>query len=217
MNSAPHNADNNITFYIDDTPIELIYVEGTDENGFIMGGESGYKDTLPEHPVCLSSYYIGKYPVTQALWEKIMGKEANTAHFQGDKNRPMENISYEDITKKEGFINKLNKNAQIQKQIAENEILNNIFKEKETSQFSFDLPSEAQWEYAAHARTEKYKYAGSDNIHEVAWYDKNSHSETKPVGLKKPNGLGIYDMSGNLLEWCKDWYDAEYYKKCLAE
>ena len=212
---------NNITLYLDDIAIELIYIEGTDENGFMMGGDSWRPDSHPIHPVCLSSYYIGQYVVTQALWEKVMGKKANISYFQGNKSNPVENVSWNDIMQEGGFLAKLNENKSLKAQIEQNEVLSKVFKDKDIATLSFQLPTEAQWEYAARGGKEewakKYRYSGGNDIHEVGWYFRHSDNEVHPVGLKKPNGLGIYDMSGNVFEWCKDGYNKDYYQKCLLK
>ena len=137
----------------------------------------------PVHRVSLSKYYIGETEVTQELWEVVMG--TNPSRFKGD-NLPVEQVSWDDI---QGFLKKLN----------------------ELTGKSFRLPTEAEWEYAARggSKSKGYKYAGGNNIDEVAWYDKNTNFKgTKPVKSKHANELGLYDMSGNVGEWCQDWYDS---------
>ena len=129
----------------------------------------------------LSDYYIAKYEVTQGLWKAVMG--SNPSYFKGD-NLPVENVSWKDCQK---FIKKLNK----------------------MTGKNFRLPTEAEWEYAARGgnKSRGYKYAGSNIIGGVAWYSDNSGSTTHPVGTKQANELGLYDMSGNVWEWCQDWHD----------
>ena len=163
--------------------IDMVRVEaGT----FTMGATPEMKDPFlwekPAHQVTLTNdYYIGKYEVTQALWKAVMGK--NPSNFKGD-NLPVEQVSWDDCQE---FINKLNK----------------ITGKK------FRLPTEAEWEYAARGgkKSRGYQYSGSNNISDVAWYDSNSGNKTHTVGSKQANELGIYDMSGNVLEWCQDWHD----------
>lgn len=145
---------------------------------FTMGGK--YKISKPVHQVTLSSYSIGKYEVTQEEWEAVMGY--NPSNFKGAK-RPVENVSW-DVCQE--FIRKLN----------------TITGKK------FRLPTEAEWEYAARGgnKSKKYKYAGSNTAGSIAWYNNNSNNETHNVGTKQANELGLYDMSGNVFEWCQDWY-----------
>jgi formylglycine-generating enzyme required for sulfatase activity len=156
--------------------IEMVFVEGGE---FIMG-DAEFEDA-PPHKVTVSSFYIGKYPVTQAQWEAVMGN--NPSEFKNCENCPVENVSWYDCQE---FIQKLN--AKTGK--------------------TYRLPTEAEWEYAARGgkRSKGYKYAGSNEIEAVAWYYKNNENKTHPVGQKSPNELGIYDMSGNVWEWCNDWY-----------
>ncbi len=139
----------------------------------------------PAHSVTLFGFYIGKYEVTQAQWEAIMG--GNPSYFKGD-NLPVENVSWNDIQE---FIQKLN---------------------QKTGE-RYRLPTEAEWEYAARGgnKSRGYKYSGSNDVGTVAWYYENSGRKTHPVGQKQPNELGIYDMSGNVQEWCQDWYNYSGY------
>jgi formylglycine-generating enzyme required for sulfatase activity len=163
---------------LNDFGIEMVYVKG---GTFQMGSNDGDSDEKPVHTVTVSDFYIGKYEVTQKQWREIMGN--NPSNFKNCDNCPVEMVSWNDVQE---FIKKLN---------------------QKTGK-NYRLPTEAEWEYAARGGSQSrgYKYAGSNNIGEVAWYDDNSSSKTHAVGGKKPNELGIYDMSGNVYEWCSDWY-----------
>ena len=161
--------------------IEMVFVKG---GTFTMGatseqGSGAASNEKPTHSVTLSDYYIGKYEVTQAQWRAVMGY--NPSGFKGD-NLPVENVSWDDV---QVFIQKLN----------------------EKSGKKFRLPTEAEWEYAARGgnQSKGYKYSGSDTLRDVAWYYDNTGNKTHPVGHKRPNELGIYDMSGNVWELCQDW------------
>ena len=148
----------------------------TSEQGSDAGG-----DEKPTRQVTLThNYYIGKTEVTQALWRAVMG--SNPSNFKGD-NLPVECVSWNDC---QTFISKLNA----------------------VTGKRFRLPTEAEWEFAARGgkKSKGYKYSGGNNLDNVAWYDDNSNNQTHAVGTKIPNELGIYDMSGNVYEWCSDWY-----------
>jgi formylglycine-generating enzyme required for sulfatase activity len=156
---------------------------------FTMGatpeqGDDSCGDELPAHKVTLGDFYMGIYPVTQEQWVKIMGN--NPSEFEGG-NLPVESVSWNDV---QLFIQKLNK----------------------MTGKNYQLPTEAEWEYAARGGNQSrgYKYSGSNDVNEVAWYRENSRS-THPVGTRIPNELGLYDMSGNVNEWCNDWYRCGYY------
>ena len=149
---------------------------------FQMGGDDVWKDEKPIHSVTITKpFFIGQYEVTQKQWREVMG--TNPSKFQGD-NRPVENVSWNDA---QDFMRKLN--------------------EKESTT-KYRLPTEAEWEFAARGSTQNnsYKFSGSSNVADVAVYTENSGRQTKPVGSLRPNELGIYDMSGNVYEWCSDWY-----------
>lgn len=145
------------------------------------------KDELPRRKVTITkAFYIGKYEVTQKQWKVVMG--GNPSFFKDD-NRPVENVSFNDVQK---FIRKLNS--------------------MESSQ-SYRLPTEAQWEYAARGGSTGIYIHGNSikGFKKYAWYFSNSKGKTRPVGRLEPNGFGLFDVIGNVWEWCSDWYDPEYY------
>jgi sulfatase modifying factor 1 len=169
---------------IKDIKNPMILVEG----GFFDMGSKEYDSEKPIHKVHLDSFLIGQYPITQKLYLAVM--EKNPSYFKGNLQNPVEEVSWDDA---QSFIEKLNS----------------------LTGEEFRLPTEAEWEYAARGGKhwkDKFEYAGANDIHSVGWYDENSADETKPVGLKQPNQLGIYDMSGNVYEWCQDWHSEDYYK-----
>ena len=143
-------------------------------------GECG-KDESPQREITLTDFYIGKYEVTQKEWFDIMGY--NPSEFKGCEDCPVEKVSWTEIQE---FISRLNAKTGNQ----------------------YRLPTEAEWEYAARggSKSQDFKFSGSNTIEDVAWYKGNSGSKTQPVGKKSPNELGLYDMSGNVFEWCQDWY-----------
>jgi TonB family protein len=157
---------------------EMIFVEG---GTFQMGSDSGEPDERPVHSVTLSSFNIGKYEVTQAQWKALMG--STRSYFKDCDDCPVEYVSWDDV---QDFIRKLN--VQTGK--------------------NYRLPTEAEWEYAARGGkySKGYTYSGSNDLNAVAWYADNSGSKTHIVGGKQANELGIYDMTGNVWEWCYDLY-----------
>ena len=170
----------NGTLTVNGIKYNMVWVDGgTFRMGATSEQGSEISDEKPVHSVTLSGYYIGKTEVTQALWQAVMG--SNPSYFEGD-DLPVEQVSWDDCQE---FIRKLN---------------------SLTGQ-NFRLPTEAEWEFACRGgnNSRGYKYSGSNYIDNVAWYDGNSGKKTHPVATKSPNELGIYDMSGNVFEWCSDW------------
>jgi sulfatase modifying factor 1 len=157
---------------------EMVFVEG---GTFQLGSETGEYDQRPVHTVILSSFNIGKFEVTQAQWKAIMG--SNPSYFKDCDQCPVEQVSWNDV---QDFIRKLN--AQTGK--------------------NYRLPTEAEWEYAAKGgkSSKGYTYSGSNDLNSVAWNSENSGFKTHAVGGKQANELGVYDMTGNVWEWCSDWY-----------
>lgn len=184
----PNNGSDQ-TFTVNDVSFTMKCVEG---GTFWMGaqrnnpfGQNYDSETLdgenPVHSVTVSTFYMGETEVTQELWQAVMGN--NPSYFSGT-NLPVEKVSWNDVVYE--FLPALN---------------------ALTGQ-NFRLPTEAEWEYAARGgnKDRGYKYAGSNKIGNVAWYMDNSNSETHPVATKSPNSLGLYDMTGNVKEWCSDWF-----------
>ena len=171
----------NKTFTVNGVSFTMVPVEG---GTFQMGSNDGEIREKPVHSVTLSDYYIGQTEVTQELWQAVMGSNPSYYRFEGAKN-PVNQVSWKDCQK---FISKLNR----------------------LTGGRFRLPTEAEWEYAARGgnKSRGYKYNGSDDLGSVAWYKDNSGNEVHPVGSKSPNELGLYDMSGNVWEWCSDRYGA---------
>jgi len=147
-------------------------------------GSNERNNEQPIHRVCLTAYEIGKYEITQDQWEKVMG--TNPSKFKGS-NKPVERVSWDDV---QYFIRKLN---------------------QQTGQH-YRLPTEAEWEYACRSGGREQSYCGGNNADSVGWYADNSGKTTHDVGQKQANGLGLYDMSGNVWEWVQDRYAKDYYR-----
>ena len=177
------------TVTVNGVSFTMVTVEG---GTFQMGSDDSdaYDDEKPVHQVKVSSFSIGQTEVTQELWEAVMG--SNPSKWKGLK-LPVEKVSWNDC---QTFITKLN----------------------QLTGKTFRLPTEAEWEFAARGgnSSKGYKYSGSDNIEDVAWYTSNSGSKTHEVATKQPNELGLYDMSGNVREWCQDWYGSTYYSSSVV-
>jgi formylglycine-generating enzyme required for sulfatase activity len=155
---------------------EMVFVKG----GIFKMGSNNNELEKPIHEVSLNDFHIGKFPVIQAQWQAVMGN--NPSRFKGD-DLPVDQVSWDDI---QVFIEKIN--AKTNKK--------------------YCLPTEAEWEFAARGGTQSqgFTYSGNNELKEVGWFSENAGSKTYPVGQLKSNELGIYDMSGNVWEWCNDWY-----------
>jgi len=176
---------------------KMVYVKG---GWFEMGADDGYTINAnpnshegPIHKVYLNDFYIRNYEVTFAEYDKFCeatGRRKPEDKSWGRGNRPVINVSWHDATAYCEWLS-----IQTGK--------------------SYRLPTEAEWEYAARGgnKSRGFEYSGSNNINEVAWYSNNSNDKTHPVGTKQQNELGIYDMSGNVNEWCNDWYSDDYYSR----
>ena len=186
----PEDAPAAETFTVNGVSFKMIPVEGgTFTMGLTEGQVSdGQGNTVTPHQVTLSSYYIAETEVTQELWLAVMG--SNPADFQDDLRNPVQYVRWSEC---QTFISKLN----------------------EMTGMTFRLPTEAEWEFAARGGNKSlgYQYSGSNDLDEVGWYGTNSEGTLHPVATKAPNELGLYDMSGNVYEWCQDYYSDTYYNE----
>jgi formylglycine-generating enzyme required for sulfatase activity len=170
------------------TGMDFVLIKG---GCFQMGDvfDDGDRDERPAHEVCVEDFYIGRYEVTQGQWKSIKGK--NPSSNKKSDTHPVEDVSWNDV---QDFLKELN---------------------QKTNRY-FRLPTEAEWEYAARSGGQREKWSGTGNesdLDNIAWHNGNSGRETHPVGQKRPNAMGLYDMTGNVWEWVGDWFDSSYYEE----
>ena len=167
--------------------VEMVYVRGGCYHmGDIFDDPEGGSEEKPVHEVCVDSFYLGKYEVTQGQWQSVMGSNPSSDKICG-VNCPVDNVSWSDV---QDFVLRLNSSS---------------------GGRAYRLPTEAEWEYAARSGGKMEKYSGGNDVASVAWYNENSGGNSHPVGKKASNGLGLYDMSGSVWEWTNDWYESDYY------
>lgn len=185
-------------WHANDSPhvFSLVHVEGTGGRPFSFGEGNG------QRAIEVSSFYMATVPVSQALWKHLLGPEDNPSIQRGDL-RPVENVSWNQLTARDGFLDKLNASG-VLAVAAEAAACKD--------ELRFRLPSETEWEYAARGGPhwkDGFQFSGGNDIEPVAWYQNNTGDQMHDVALKAPNQLGLYDMSGNAWEWCQDCYTSD--------
>lgn len=175
-----------------DHVLEMVRVEGTNGRPYVLG------DGTESRSVEVTDFFVATVPMTQALWTHVMGADNNPSVNRG-MALPLENVSWDDIMRPGGFLHRINASG----------IRTEMSAQTSLGRAAFRLPSESEWEYAARGGPrwrDGFHFSGSNNIDAVAWYDRKGGDHTHAVALKTPNQLGIYDMSGNVWEWCQDVY-----------
>lgn len=169
------------------TGMEFVWVpQGCYKMGDTFGAQES--DEKPVHEVCVDGFWLGKYPVTQEQWAKVMGD--NPSRFKNGGKNPVDSVSWDDAKRYAAKLSALSKGAE-----------------------RYRLPTEAEWEYACRSGGKREMFAGGGEAAKVAWYGANSGGTTHPVGVKEPNGLGLYDMSGNVFQWVEDMYEKDAYAR----
>ena len=193
--SAQTQGTGNRVFHVNRIPLKLVFVKGGDMQMGCSDERDGdcMSQEVPTHTVTLTDFYIGETEITQAQWMAVMGRDNNPSYWKGN-TLPVERVSWEECHR---FIARLNK--YLSAELPEG--------------YRFALPSEAQWEYAARGglKSARTRYAGGNTVPEVAWYYDNSSERTHDVRIKTANELGVFDMSGNVWEWCEDWFNENFY------
>ena len=193
--SAQTQGTGNRVFTVNHIPLKMVFVKG---GNMQLGCTESRDDSckareIPCHTVTLTDFYIGETEVTQAQWMAVMGRDNNPSYWKGN-TLPVERVSWAECQR---FVARLNKS--LAAELPEG--------------YRFSLPSEAQWEYAARGglKSADTRYSGGEDLKQLAWFYSNSNERTHDVRIKTANELGLFDMSGNVWEWCQDWFNENYY------